>query len=128
MSNVTLKVIPTGPVFNGVLARAVDVAAQTAEEAIGEFGVNLVQQRLGEVLKNPTGFYQSQIETDRAGPSTVVTDGGVKYGPWLEGTSSRNQSSRFKGYATFHRTAREVQAAAQKVAEPVVAAAVKVAK
>ena len=28
---------------------------------------------------------------------------GYIYGPWLEGTSQRNQSTRFKGYGTFRK-------------------------
>jgi hypothetical protein len=33
-----------------------------------------------------------------------ISDSGVVYGPWLEGVSSRNQSSRFRGYSIFRRT------------------------
>lgn len=32
----------------------------------------------------------------------------VIYGPWLEGTSSRNQTTRFKGYAMFRRTKQQL--------------------
>ena len=34
-----------------------------------------------------------------------IDDNGVVYGPWLEGTSSRNQTTRFKGYGAFRMTA-----------------------
>ena len=39
----------------------------------------------------------------------VISDSGVVYGPWLEGVSSRNQATRFKGYAIFRRTRDKLQ-------------------
>jgi hypothetical protein len=43
-----------------------------------------------QVLQHPTGYYQSKITVERAGTGYRVTDQGVVYGPWLEGTGSRN--------------------------------------
>jgi hypothetical protein len=51
-----------------------------------------------------------------------IDDGGVEYGPWLEGTDSRNQSTRFKGYHMFRKTATQLR----KDAKSVMNAAVKV--
>jgi hypothetical protein len=34
----------------------------------------------------------------------LINDGGIVYGPWLEGASKRNSSTRFKGYHQFRRT------------------------
>jgi len=39
----------------------------------------------------------------------VISDSGVVYGPWLEGVGSRNQATRFKGYAIFRRTRDKLQ-------------------
>jgi len=33
-----------------------------------------------------------------------IHDSGVVYGPWLEGTSRRNNTTRFKGYRSFRNT------------------------
>jgi len=57
--------------------------------------------------KASTGNYRRNVhgKVRSIGPNTVgkIHDSGVVYGPWLEGTSSRNQTTRFKGYASFRR-------------------------
>jgi hypothetical protein len=39
----------------------------------------------------------------------IVHDSNAIYGPWLEGTGSRNQTTRFKGYAMFRRTTQQLE-------------------
>jgi hypothetical protein len=55
-----------------------------------------------------TGHYRRNISTSVKNLIGMVHDNGVIYGPWLEGSSSRN-SSRFPGYASFRRAAQDVQ-------------------
>ena len=38
-----------------------------------------------------------------------IHDSKVVYGPWLEGTGSRNATTRFKGYAAFRRARQELE-------------------
>jgi len=45
----------------------------------------------------------------------IVVDSNVVYGPWLEGVSSRNQATRFKGYAIFRRTRDKLQGLAGQI-------------
>lgn len=53
-----------------------------------------------------TGHYRRSIHAEmRSDTQGRIDDSGVVYGPWLEGTGSRNQSTRFKGYASFRKTA-----------------------
>ena len=89
--------------------------------------VELGEQRLDQVLKpRPGGVYKSNFRNQKTkisqgskgnyrrniagvtkGLKGVIEDGHPKrviYGPWLEGVSSRNQTTRFKGYASFRRT------------------------
>jgi hypothetical protein len=108
-----------GPLFDGRARAAVDAFCDEAEAEIGQHGANVIRTELGAVLKHPTGYYQSQIQTDRASGDSTVWDGGVIYGPWLEGVGSRNKTTRFKGYATFRRMTAKIQAEAAKVAEEV---------
>lgn len=82
-----------------IVDRNVDMAAGTLADEAAE----RIRNRLRSVLKNPTGRYESSIRTRRDGAVAEVTDSGIIYGPWLEGVSSRNTRSRFKGYATFRR-------------------------
>jgi hypothetical protein len=78
----------------------------------------MVRSRLGEVLQNPTGYYESRITSEVSALGARVTDGGVIYGPWLEGVGSRNQTTRFKGYATFRKTRQELEYKAHLVVMP----------
>jgi len=106
-----------GPLFDGRAAAAVQAFTDASEREIGQYGVNVIRNELGRVLKHPTGYYQSQVQTDRAEGDNVIHDGGVVYGPWLEGTGSRNRTTRFKGYATFRRMTRMIQIEASGIAE-----------
>ena len=52
-----------------------------------------------------TGNYRRHLSSTTKDLNAFITDGGVIYGPWLEGVGSRNKVTRFKGYASFRRTA-----------------------
>jgi hypothetical protein len=55
--------------------------------------------------KASTGRYRKWIHVWARTPTMwKVDDNKCINGPWLEGTSSRNQSTRFKGYGTFRKT------------------------
>lgn len=95
-----------------------DIGDQS-ERATAEYAEGEIQMRLAKVLKHPTGYYQSHIKTNRVGDASVVTDGTVVYGPWLEGTGSRNNETRFKGYFTFRLVAQKVEVKANEIAEDV---------
>lgn len=96
----------TGPIRDGRFQRAANQYSDDMGYAVALHAEDLVQQRLRQVLRHPTGYYQSRVGVERGrGGAYVVTDGGVVYGPWLEGTGSRNYPvTRFRGYSTFRRT------------------------
>jgi len=107
----------TGPLFDGTAPKAVQDFITDAEQSIGDYAVNEIQTELGRVLKHPTGYYRGHIQTDLSSEQVSVNDGGVIYGPWLEGVGSRNKRSRFKGYATFRRVSQQLQDRAVGIAE-----------
>lgn len=121
---VRTEVRTEGPFFDGRHERSLSAAVEVAERAVADVGVNTVQRRLSAKLQNPTGYYESQIQTDRSVTGFVVTDGGVIYGPWLEGVTSRNEQTRFKGYSHFRRATQELAQQAARIAEPVIDRAV----
>lgn len=89
-------------------------AVPDMEEAVAQEGLDRVQARLGHVLRHPTGRYRSSIAIkDRAIRSTSVYHG------WLEGVSSRNTRSRFKGYTTFRKVAQQLQDDVGSIAQPI---------
>ena len=115
----------TGPLFDGRADVASDSLCQRIETQAATRGRDMVRANLDKVLKHPTGRYRAGIVVERA-TRTRVSDGGAIYGPWLEGTGSRNRSTRFKGYATFRRTTAQLAREARGVAAPLVAEYVEV--
>jgi hypothetical protein len=116
--NITQK----GTIFDAASSKA---AARRAvidiNEALAQEGVDRVRRRLGQVLQNPTGYYQSKIQVERRQIYRGFSDGGVVYGGWLEGLSTRNRTTRFKGYQTFRIIKQELEREKINIAEPHVA-------
>lgn len=110
-----VRVSSHGPVFDGRADAAATAFVSDAEREVAKQGVDDVRQALHHVLRNPTGYYESRIQTE----GNRVADGNVIYGPWLEGVGSRNKSTRFKGYFTFRRVTQILRAKSSKVAERV---------
>lgn len=109
-----------GPLFTGAVNHALDLAVMRIENTVADRAVNMVKERLGEVLQHPTGFYESRIQTTRDTRGQVVNDDMVIYGPWLEGVGSRNKTTRFKGYHTFRLVGQQVNSEAVTDAEKIV--------
>lgn len=115
----TITFIVAGPMFDGRARALLEVGIKDAQEAVGEEGINRLHTQFDISFINPTGYYASQVVTDWQKNDLSVNDSGVVYGPWLEGTSSRNLSSRFKGYASFRIVTEQLQADVTAIAQPV---------
>lgn len=120
MASVTIS----GPFFDG---RNPLIRRELEDEGlnrVGGQGLADVQANLNLSIRNPTPYYETQITSERQGDVQVVHDRDVIYGPWLEGTGSRNATTRFKGYASFRRAAQELEGQAGAVLVPIVDRAV----
>lgn len=96
----------------GAISRIGDEIPQGLEMGLNEaanIGADWVDERLNQVLRRQTPYYRLQVAARQTPPGWVITDGGVVYGPWLEGVSRRNQTTRFKGYRTFRTIAQRMQ-------------------
>lgn len=112
-----------GPISNGQWAEQTQVILNEAATTIGQQGVDDVKATLVRVLRNPTGFYESNIRMNAVAEDVVVHDNGVIYGPWLEGVGSRNfPRTRFRGYHTFRAVERRLQSKAPEIADRVLKA------
>jgi hypothetical protein len=135
----SVDVTTQGPLFTGMAAREMKKAVQGGIRELVQKG----EQRLAEQLRpRPAGVYLSVAEAQsgitRAGKpysnastgnyrrnistkfksmGAIVHDGGVVYGPWLEGLSSRNDTTRFKGYGVYRKTASELQKISRGIME-----------
>ncbi|HET6286351.1 MAG TPA: hypothetical protein VFG15_06335 [Amycolatopsis sp.] len=120
MASVTIS----GPFFDG---RNPAIRRDLEDEGlnrVGGQGLADVQANLNTSIRNPTPYYETQITSERRGDEQVVHDRDVIYGPWLEGTGSRNQTTRFKGYASFRRAAQELEGQVGGILAPIVDRAV----
>lgn len=108
-----------GQIFSSAATKAAASRMVVAiNDALAEEGVNRVRARLKTVLRNPTGFYESNIMVERREVYRGVTDNGVIYGPWLEGTGSRNKTTRFKGYRTFRTVKQDLDRDKARLSQP----------
>lgn len=114
---ITLDVKEFGPLFDSRAAIEMKQGTAHVERSLAEEGKRLVDENLAGSLQHPTGHYQSQIHIASDSGGTVVTDGGIIYGPWLEGVGSRNKTTRFKGYFAFRRALQSLSSRAQSLAE-----------
>lgn len=110
-----------GPLFDGVAARKVTDIVQNTVRQLVEMG----HEHLGELLRprpngvylaisdggRSLGHYRRSIHDEVQSLHGRIDDSRVVYGPWLEGTGSRN-TGRFPGYASFRRTYDWLQARA----------------
>jgi hypothetical protein len=95
----------TGPLMDGRLDGMIDDMLAEAVSVTATQGYADVMLGLNQHIQFPTPYYETQINIARDGLALVVNDRDIIYGPWLEGTSSRNKTTRFKGYASFRRAA-----------------------
>mgnify|MGYP005821522085 CR=1 FL=1 len=118
-----------GAIFDGRAPHLLkDVMSGAVKELI-EDGESILGQKLrpasagvyegslvgGTRVQTSTGNYRRNISTRITELNGLITDGGVVYGPWLEGISSRNMTTRFKGYMTFRKTSQELEKKSREV-------------
>lgn len=119
MVSLNVRVTRRGPLVDGTAPRHIRRAVDNIEAEVARYAKDQVDQRLNQVLRTQTPYYRTRISAVRSGGDWEVVDGGVIYGPWLEGTGSRNRTTRFKGYFTFRYVGQLVQRNADRIAERV---------
>lgn len=131
MAEVSAVVTLKGPIFERNVPQLqkatnqiVDKLAQMGEQRLDlvlrprpKPGVYLTTIQAGGIKYASKGTYRSGVHSIVKGLSATITDGGVVYGPWLEGTSSRNKTTRFKGYKAFRKTKQWLQKEAKAMSD-----------
>ena len=88
------------------------------ESEVARRGVPVVRSTLASSIRVDGGPYADRHVQAEAGD---IRDNNAVYGPWLEGTGSRNSPvTRFPGYASFRRATQQVEARAAEYAQPAV--------
>lgn len=115
--NVTAK--HKGMLFDaGKSKAAAQRAVIRANEALAVETVIRIQNRLDQVLQNPTGYYRSNIKVTRRSVYRGVSDSGVVYGGYLEGIAKNNRTTRFKGYRTFRTVQQSIAQDKERIVAP----------
>ena len=118
----SITVRAVGPIFDG---RAISVGHAMCEAISTEVaaqGYANVMTNLNASIRNPTPYYETQVTvTARSATERSVNDRGVIYGPWLNGTGSRNRTTRFKGYNFIRRATQKTRAEAPMLTALIVA-------
>lgn len=111
----------SGPLFNGRAQAAMAEIVDEISGALATEGERRVLANLDATLRRPTGAYRARVTKygPVAGQARVHDRNGI-YGPWLEGTGSRNRTTRFKGYANWRRATQQLQRGAKPLAEEVI--------
>jgi hypothetical protein len=114
------EVTLSGPLFDARAAQVMHAMMDDCSQAIAERAATDVRTVIRHDAIRRTGNYERHVQIDRAGTDRQVNDSGIVYGPWLEGVSSRNHSTRFKGYAQFRRATQQLDGRTAEIAEPAV--------
>jgi len=114
------EVIVSGPLFDGRADAAVTAWLDDTKKDLASTAADMLRAFPMDKTGRARGGFQSNINAVSRGPDQVITGPtirGVAWTPWLEGTSQRNNSTRFKGYRLFRQTAAELSLHVKPVAE-----------
>lgn len=93
-----------GPLFDGRAAAIIDDWLNETVDSLAARGLDQIQFWMNVYFRDPTPYYSTQVTIDLAGTDRVIHDRGIIYGPWLDGSGSRNVTTRFKGYPHWRKT------------------------
>lgn len=117
-TRVDIVVDVSGPLFNGTAEHVIREWLNEAKQDVADEGVRMLQAVVMDKTGRATGQYQSEVHTHVVSQyNDVVISDYVIYGPWLEGISERNRTTRFKGYHLWRRTRNELRKRATQIAE-----------
>lgn len=117
---VTVEADVKGPLADGTADRVLSDWAQATAKALGDEGAALLRAFPMNKTGRARGGFQANLRVLQQGPEAripapMIT--GVTWGPWLEGTSKRNESTGFKGYHLFRKTRQELQRRAPDIGQ-----------
>lgn len=94
-----------GPISSGKMQKDVAAYEHDCAEEIADMAKDVWVHNLEGSIRHPTPYYWTRIDTRELSSTRYeVHDHDIVYGPWLEGTGSRNApSSVFPGYWSLAR-------------------------
>jgi hypothetical protein len=131
----------SGPVFDGAAAAAMREGTMAVRHRLADEGEKLVTAAFASTIRVDRGVFLSAVTptdvsrvyqwggddgrkvytmpivVENPATDTIVTTELATYGPWLEGTGSRNETTRFKGYHGYRMAGQQLDAAAEGIAD-----------
>lgn len=118
---ISLKFDVSGPLADGTAGKLVDTWAENTTQALGELAVEMLRAFPMDKSGRAKGGFQQNLHATRKSLNEVRVAGpnikGVAWSPWLEGTSQRNQGSKFRGYHLFRKTRLALQKQAPAIGQ-----------
>ena len=127
-------VTTTGPLFDGRAQSAMTRGTEAVKQKLAAEGMRLATSYLTSSIRHQstgaapraitstekstayqTGRYSMLVNVDSSSDIVVTTDLAT-YGPWLEGSGSRNETTRFKGYGSLRRAGDTLESSAGDIA------------
>jgi very-short-patch-repair endonuclease len=114
---ISVNIRSRGPILEKDTRRIVTKHLRAAKQSVGHELVAKVDTLLNKKLKTQTPYYRTKVDflVNQGSGAVIVHDSGVVYGSWLEGTSRRNQTTRFKGYHVFRTVMQDFQGEVDQV-------------
>lgn len=102
---ITFRGRVSGPISSGQIFRDMANYDHDVAEALAEDARDIWVKNLQGSIRKPTPYYWTQIDIRQVTSTRYqVHDHDIVYGPWLEGTGSRNSpNSIFPGYWSMAR-------------------------
>lgn len=116
-----ISVVRHGPMFDGRADAAAEEMCDESERAIAIHGSAKVRARQNVTFKVQTPYYRTHTQARKTVDGWRITGPAVAYGHWLEGTGSRNRTTRFKGYFIFRTMTKEIQRESAATIAPIIA-------
>lgn len=116
-----------GPYFDSRYDAAAVHMDRQIEDDVAQHGAEIVRGNMATSIRvDGPGYASRHVTVDRAtSQGADVYDDNAVYGPWLEGTGSRNETTRFKGYASIRRSVQQLDRDSAQYAQAAVDAFVR---
>lgn len=114
---ITLGASVNSPLADGRTQEALHQWLDASKKEVADLAVTNLRSIKMDKSGRGTGHYQSEIRQSLTTFNDVLIDDPVIYGPWLEGFTERNESTRFKGYRLWRQTSQKIGAEAGDIAE-----------
>jgi len=117
---VASRITVSGPLWDGEASAAVTAWLDDTKRELAASGQELLRAFPMDKSGRATGAHVSSITTLTQSSAELVQAKSTKgkvWWPWLEGTSHRNATTRWKGYGAVRKTRLKMRREANKVAQ-----------